>query len=72
MNSIVHCLLKNRDYRSRKHKVEAGKHCSTYTYDGFCMIQFYHTLNILCVIGTESLLLLKIFLLKHFSFEKRI
>ena len=47
MNNAAHYLLTNKDYRFGKHKVEAGEHCSTYTYDGFVMIEFYHTLKIL-------------------------
>jgi len=47
MNNAVHYLLTNKDYRFGKHKVEAGEYRSTYTYDGFVMIEFYHTLKIL-------------------------
>lgn len=47
MNNAAHCLLTNRNYRFGKHKVEAGEYRSTYTYDGFVMIEFYHTLKIL-------------------------
>ena len=47
MNNIAKCILNNKDYRTRKHKVERGSYVSTYTYDGFKMIEFCHTLNLL-------------------------
>lgn len=47
MNNIAKCILNNKNYRNRKHKVERGDYFSTYTYDGFKMIEFYHTLNLL-------------------------
>lgn len=47
MNNATHYLLTNKDYRFGKHKVERGDYVSTYTYDGFKMIEFYHTLDLL-------------------------
>ena len=47
MNNTAHCLLTNRNYQFGKHEVERGSYISTYTYDGFKMIEFYHTLDLL-------------------------
>lgn len=47
MTSIAYFILNNKDYHIRKHKVERGSYVSTYTYDGFKMIEFYHTLDLL-------------------------
>lgn len=47
MNNIAYFILKNKDYRIRKHKVERGDYVTTYSYDGFKQIEFYHTLDLL-------------------------
>lgn len=47
MTSIAYYILNNKDRHIRKHKVERGSYSSTYTYDGFPMIEFYHTLDLL-------------------------
>ena len=47
MTSIAYFILNNKDYHIRKHKVERGDYVTTYTYDGFKQIEFFHTLDLL-------------------------